>query len=417
MPKLTQLSPLKTPHRMGPASATFEPPAWVEWLGITGQGGAVLAFVSILMGVATSRIAISKHLRVRSTTVSAWVAAMVKAQLVTELPSRPGGRGRPLGQLIANPNRLAVAVLMVHSQALHLVTVNLLGQEIWHDSAVVDPQGDNAAMDAILTALQQRALSRLPQGTHMVGISYALAGLINVDEANWVFAARWPGIRNLKLTALPVPAGGALNVVRNMDAQLRARCIRRGTEGTTERTLMLHWGYGIGAAFSASHGASVDNTTGFGEVGHWQLSNRNLRCRCGHSGCLETVAALWAIGPALLGSSFDDAMDETQAAELLRAMPLTEHPTFRLALQEVVLAASNLCRVFFPSHLVITGPFIENPGAWAAFTEAFSKRGLLVDLPLPRLEAQNSSHQLEQEGAAVPLLLDGLLQLLEPSAV
>jgi transcriptional regulator of PTS gene len=202
-----------------------------------------------------------------------------------------------------------------------------------------------------------------------------------------------------------------------MDAQLRARCIRRGTEGTTERTLMLHWGYGIGAAFSASHGASVDNTTGFGEVGHWQLSNRNLRCRCGHSGCLETVAALWAIGPQLLGESFDDAMDETQAAELLRAMPLTEHPAFRLALQEVVLAASNLCRVFFPSHLVITGPFIENPGAWAAFTEAFSKRGLLVDLPLPRLEAQNSSHQLEQEGAAVPLLLDGLLQLLEPSAV
>ena len=178
---------------------------------------------------------------------------------------------------------------------------------------------------------------------------------------------------------------------------------------------MLHWGYGIGAAFSASHGASVDNTTGFGEVGHWQLSNRNLRCRCGHSGCLETVAALWAIGPQLLGESFDDAMDETQAAELLRAMPLTEHPAFRLALQEVVLAASNLCRVFFPSHLVITGPFIENPGAWAAFTEAFSKRGLLVDLPLPRLEAQNSSHQLEQEGAAVPLLLDGLLQLLEPS--
>ena len=50
-------------------------------------------------------------------------------------------------------------------------------------------------------------------------------------------------------------------------------------------------------------------------------------------------------------------------------------------------------------------------------TEAFSKRGLLVDLPLPRLEAQNSSQQLEQEGAAVPLLLDGLLQLLEPSAV
>jgi transcriptional regulator of PTS gene len=416
MPKPSQPQPLQATPRLGHAGATSEAPAWFDWLNMTGQGGAILAFVSILMGVATSRIAISKHLRVRSTTVSAWVGAMVKARLVTELPSKPGGRGRPLGQLIANPNRLAVAVLMVHSQALHLVTVNLLGQEIWHDSAVVDPQGDNAAMDAALKALQQRALARLPQGTHMVGISYALSGLINVGAANWVFAARWPGIRNLKLTALPVPAGAALQVVRNMDAQLQARCIRRGTSGTSERTLMLHWGYGIGAAFSRHHGGSVDNTTGFGEVGHWQLSNQSLRCRCGHSGCLETVAALWAIGPALLGTRFDHTMDETQAAELLRTMPLTEHPAFRLALQEVVLAACNLCRIFFPSHLVITGPFIENPGAWAAFTEAFSKRGLLVDLPLPRLEAQSSGHQLEQEGAAVPLLLDGLLQLLEPSA-
>jgi transcriptional regulator of PTS gene len=83
----------------------------------------------------------------------------------------------------------------------------------------------------------------------------------------------------------------------------------------------------------------------------------------------------------------------------------------------VVLAACNLCRVFFPSHLVITGPFIENPGAWAAFTDAFAKRGILVDLPLPRLEAQSSGHQLEQEGASAPLLMGGLLQLLGETAI
>jgi hypothetical protein len=67
--------------------------------------------------------------------------------------------------------------------------------------------------------------------------------------------------------------------------------------------------------------------------------------------------------------------------------------------------------------LVITGPFIENPGAWAAFTDAFAKRGILVDLPLPRLEAQSSGHQLEQEGASAPLLMGGLLQLLNETAM
>jgi|GEM_PF-948078 len=417
MRRTTRQQLQEVPQPVGSPTVAFEAPAWFEWLESAGKNGAVLAFVSILMGAATSRSAISKQLRVRSTTVSAWVSAMVKAQLVTELPSKPGGRGRPMGQLIANPNRLAVAVLMVHSQALHMVTVNLLGQEIWHDSAAVDPNCDNAAMRATLQALQQQACAQLPQGTSLVGISYSLSGLINVGDANWVFAARWPGIKNLKLADLPAPAGRARHVVRNMDAQLRARCIRRGAAGASERTLMLHWGYGIGAAFSASNGASINNTTGFGEVGHWQLSHQTLRCRCGHHGCLETVAALWAIGPQLLGANFDDAMDETQAAELLRVMPLTEHPAFNLALQEVVLAACNLCRVFFPSHLVITGPFIENPGAWAAFTDAFARRGILVDLPLPRLEAQSSGHQLEQEGASAPLLMGGLLQLLNDTAI
>ena len=407
---------LENPQRPAAPSGSFEAPAWFEWLDNADQDGPLRAFLSILMGAASTRSAISKQLRVRSTTVSAWVSAMIKAELITELPGKPGGRGRPLGRLIANPNRLVVAVMMVRSQALHLVTVNLLGQEVWHDSAAVDPACDNAAMCDTLQLLQHRACAQLPPGSSMVGISYSLSGLINVGEATWVFAARWPGIKNLKLTDLPAPAGRAMRVVRNMDAQLRARCMRRGLAGASERTLMLHWGYGIGAAFSASNGSKADNSTGFGEIGHWQLPHQALPCRCGNSGCLETVAALWAIGPQLLGERFQDAMDETQAADLLRAMPLTERPAFNQALQEVVLAACNLCRVFFPSHLVITGPFIENPGAWAAFTDAFAQRGLLVDLPLPRLEAQSSGHQMEQEGASVPLLLNGLAQLIHGAA-
>lgn len=38
---------------------------------------------------------------------------------------------------------------------------------------------------------------------------------------------------------------------------------------------------------------------------------------------------------------------------------------------------------------------------------------MLVDLPLPRLEAQSSNQQLEQEGACVPLLLSGIQLLIE----
>ena len=86
---------------------------------------------------------------------------------------------------------------------------------------------------------------------------------------------------------------------------------------------------------------------------------------------------------------------------------------FQTALQEMVRAVGNLCRIFSPTDLVLAGPFIENPGAWAAFASALSGHGMLVDLPMPRLQAQPGGHQLVQEGAAMPLLLQGLATMLD----
>lgn len=398
------------------SSTSFDVPAWSEWIALANLEGPVRAFTAILTGVATSRSALSSLLQVRSTTVSAWVAAMIRARLVTELPSAASGRGRPLGQLVANPNRLAVSVLMVRSQALHAFVVNLMGQVLWRDTAVLPRDCGNEGMQATLHALQQQAATHLPAGTTLAGASYSLSGLVSVANATWMFASRWPSIRNLSLRDGASPAAAPLHVVRNMDAQLRARYLRRGAASLAERTLMLHWGYGIGATFSAGGGAGIDSTAGFGEIGHWQLSGQQLRCCCGRTGCLETVAALWAIGPELLGSRFDDAMDETQASELLHTMPLTELPVFVLALKEMVLALSNLCRALAPTHVVVSGPFVDNPAVWAAFTAAFANQGQLVDLPMPRLEMQSSGHQLELEGASMPLLLEGVVQVLDMSA-
>ena len=395
-----------------PPTPPSDAPAWAEWARQAGADGALRAFAAVLTGDATSRSGLSTLLQVRPTTVSAWVAAMVRAGLVTELPSQPLTRGRPLGQLVANPDRLVASVLTVRSQALHLVTVNLLGQVLWHDSALLPLGGANEAMADVLRRLQQAAVARLRPDAALAGVGYALSGLVDVAGARWMFVSRWPAIRNLALHESTWPPATTVHVVRNMDAQLRARGLRRGDAGQGERTLLLHWGYGVGASFSAGRGALIDDSPGFGEVGHWRVAGQEMRCRCGQTGCLETVAALWAIGPQLLGRNFDDAMDETQAADLLRGMPLAQHPVFGLALQEMLLAVGNLCRIFFPTHLVVSGPFIENPGAWAAFKERFLSSGLLVDLPLPRLEAQHGGHQLEQEGAAMPLLLNGVLQLL-----
>lgn len=404
--------PATLPTRDGQAQAPDKLPAWSAWLADAGLDGVERAFAAILTGEACSRSALSALLQVRSTTISAWVGAMVRAQLVVELQRKREGRGRPLAELAANPDRLAVSVLMVHSQSLHIVTVNLLGRMLWHESAAVPSGAGNSDVRRTLRVLQRRAASRLDPATQLVGVVFSLSGLVSPARAQWVFASRWPGIRKLALRDCRAVPDGAMRVVRNMDAQLQARYLRREQVGPARRTLLLHWGYGIGVTFGPVAGASTDSVDGFGEVGHWQLPNQRMTCRCGQVGCLETVAALWAIGPRLMGRQFDDAMDEVQAAALLQSMALTRHAVFNCALEEVVRVLVNLCRLFFPAEVIVSGPFIENAGAWAALREAFTAQDLLVDSPMPRLERQRVGHQLEQEGAAMPLLLQGLQEML-----
>ena len=166
---------------------------------------------------------------------------------------------------------------------------------------------------------------------------------------------------------------------------------------------------------SAAATTTGQRAYGYGEVGHWQLRGQRRLCRCGHIGCLETVASLWAIGPAILGARFDDAMDETQVAQLFHGMALTRNRVFKRALHEMTEVLVNLCRLYFPSEVVVSGPFIENADVWKDLTDALAKRDLLVGLPMPPLVRQRVGHHLEKEGASMPLLVTGLKQLVSHS--
>lgn len=215
--------------------------------------------------------------------------------------------------------------------------------------------------------------------------------------SQWVFSSRWPHVSKLSLKDCAVPKGARIHVVRNVDAQLLARHVRKDQVGAARRTLLLHWGYGIGMTFGPASAAAMttgQRAYGYGEVGHWQLGGQRKLCRCGHVGCLETVASLWAIGPAILGARFDDATDETRVAQLFRGMALTRNPVFKRALHEMIEVLVNLCRLYFPSEVVVSGPFIENADVWKALTDALGKRDLLVGLPMPPLVRQRVGHHL-----------------------
>lgn len=367
-------------------------------------------FGEVLRGHATTRKELTELLGLRSTTVSELVGELLAARLLTEMLAPASGRGRPTQILIANPHRLAVIVFQVVGRSIRAVSVNLLGQVLRQHQVEVPADCENAGMLSVLIDTHERIQRRTPETTQLAGVCFALSGLVDPAAEEWIFTSRWPSVRNLSLRDFVRGSDTPVSVTRNLDAELRARLLlEREADGGV---LLLHWGDGIGTAFGLDGEIALGHTRGFGEIGHWRIPGHDGLCRCGRRGCLETVAALWAIGDDLMGPGRYSGLDEEQVAQELRYKDLSANPKLAVALEAMVLALANLCRVLFPKRVVVTGPLVGNAGLWELFRSKVRQEGVMVGYIDPEISLGTASGQMEIDGASAPLLRRGLIGLL-----
>ncbi|MBB4019513.1 transcriptional regulator of PTS gene [Chelatococcus caeni] len=365
---------------------------------------------TLMAGRASARRELSDALHLRSTSVSDHVGHLVASGLVVESHRPSGGRGRPSGVLIANPHRLAAVVYQVESQSIAASCVNLAGQELARVSRHVPPQADNADMAGVLGALLDEVTLAAPTATELAGISFSLSGVLDAEARRWLFSSRWPALRDFDAAAAVGPRGLPVSVARNLDVELSARLAH--AQDTSGGTLLVHWGWGIGAAYAVA-GVPVNGAAGrFGEIGHWRMGGEARPCRCGGIGCLETVAGLWACGEGLREAGLEVPTDEHLAGLRLRDARLFGVPCFERAFEAMVVSLGNLCRVLFPRRVIVSGPFVANAAVWSSLREALAREGTLPGVPAADLQADQRSRELEREGAAAAPLNTALARLL-----
>ncbi|QKJ50294.1 hypothetical protein G9396_00095 [Providencia rettgeri] len=86
--------------------------------------------------------------------------------------------------------------------------------------------------------------------------------------------------------------------------------------------------------------------------------------------------------------------------------------TMQQAISHMAHAASNICRVFFPSRLIVSGLFVKNPQIWAAFCDSFQQQNRFFGQALPELSMSQISRNSRIYGAALPVLEQTLIELL-----
>ena len=200
-------------------------------------------------GKATTRGEIIEHLNLRSTTVSELVGELVETDLLRESVVKQRGRGRPAAFLTYNTQRFGVVFMQVASRSIVARAVDMAGRVVGETHAAPPAETANDEMAAVLLTLAAEALQRFPAGVEVVAVVCSFSGLLDAPRRLWCFSSRWPNVSNLDVGEVLRGLGKEVVLVRNLDAELAGR-LADADERREESVLLLHWGYGIGAAYS-----------------------------------------------------------------------------------------------------------------------------------------------------------------------
>jgi predicted NBD/HSP70 family sugar kinase len=332
------------------------------------------AFAAVCRHPGATRTDLASRLGVRPSSVGELVRELVEDGLVVEQASRRGGRtGRPRAPLAARPDRVVGVSLAVESRVLRGALVDLAGRPLAEAEQPLGPGADNRAIGQALSDLVLGLADRRSDGSLLAGAAISLVGTVSPADLTWVNAARWPRLRDLPLAPLARRLRAPLLLRRSPDTALALRLDARPA-GRNRTQVLLHWGFGVGAAVSY-RGTILGSSIGrFGEIGHVPVTGRpgrGARCLCGSRGCLETAAALWALLPRLRRRLGALPENEGELAAILAGPAVAGFPEVRAAVDAIGAALVVLHRVFYPEEILLAGPLAGNPAVLDALRDGF----------------------------------------------
>jgi predicted NBD/HSP70 family sugar kinase len=369
-----------------------------------------LIFHEICTQPGVTRKTIVDRLGMRPSTVSNVVTELMESGLVFEGETvSPGKKGRPEVYLHPDYDRFSAIAVYAVSRRIEAVIVNF-GQVIRATRSAEMPE--NASEAVILTAIRSLVTDLLAdpacEKTSVLGIGFSLPGNLNTIEGRWLKSSRWREVRNLSFADVAEDTGLPVASVKAIDADC-GYILRRDRSLSTGGTLLVHWGYGIGASYAVGGRIIHPQAGRFGEIGHWVVDPVDaLPCVCGDSGCLETRSALWALIPLIRYRYPDAPEDETRFARFLATMNPAEVPCLSIAVDYMVFALRNLYQLFYPDNIVLYGPFTERDEILRLLSDRFYGSIAHFDQGNTRLSARSLASEGEIYGSTEALFLRAL---------
>lgn len=239
----------------------------------------------------------------------------------------------------------------------------------------------------------------------IVAVGFGVSGQINPDDGSVIFSPnlRWQNVPVQEdmsaLTHLPV-------VVMN---DVRAATVGEWVYGAgkgCDDIVCVFVGTGIGGGVISQGKISQGFSNAAGEIGHTIILMNGDRCNCGSRGCLETLAAGWAIakkakaeikknqlcGRAVLEKA-DGNIEKISTKLIVEAFHENDPLAIELIEQmgdALTVAGINIANSFNPQRIILGGGAIRNLPNMCSIVETGIRKNCLqaTSEPLTVLRAQ-----------------------------
>jgi predicted NBD/HSP70 family sugar kinase len=247
--------------------------------------------------VRTGRASTRSQLRLLTglsrTAVTARVTALTSAGLLRLGEELASTGGRPPGALVFNRNAGVVLAVAVGRSRSQLAVLDLDGQELASDSRDHEV---GIGPDELLPGVVQR-LGALLDGVAppVLGIGLSLPGTLDRARGLSIGSPVMTGWDGVALAPYFADLADAPLFVGN-DADVLARAELLGGASGLDDLLVVKASTGLGLGIVAGGRVLSGHLGAAGEIGHTTVdAAAELPCRCGATGCLETIAAGWSL--------------------------------------------------------------------------------------------------------------------------
>jgi N-acetylglucosamine repressor len=308
-----------------------------------------------------SRAEVARLTGLTRTTVSDVVASLLDEGVVREIGRGPSSGGKAPILLEVHDDARLVVGLDLGEEHFAGSLVNLRGEIRRTVELAVDGRDGDAALALVFDLLDE-----LLDGSTapLLGIGIGTPGLVD-SRTGTIRRAVNLDWRDLPLGAIVAERYGVpVNVANDSQAAALAEYTFAGGD-RVPNLIAIRVGRGVGAGLILRGSLFQGDGSGAGEIGHVVVDDAGALCRCGRTGCLETVAGMRAIEAqaAAVTGRRTDLTAIRAALDAGDAWALTIADEAGAALGRAI---AGLIGALDIRRIVVLGPVTDLGGPWLA---------------------------------------------------